>query len=72
MLEEILEKTTIKDIIPIIIISIAIVSFWRGIWGLMDLYIYPNNSLLSHSISVGIGLIVIIAITFYRRKGNKK
>lgn len=70
MLEQIFEKTTLKDLIPIIIASIAIVGFWRGIWGLMDMYIYPNNALMSNITSVVIGLIILIGIGLYKRKNN--
>lgn len=37
-------------------IAIAVVFFWRGVWGLMDLYIFPDNLTLSYIISLVIGL----------------
>lgn len=53
------KKRNLKTISYTILIAFAIVSFWRGIWGLMDLYLFPNNHTLSLWISVLIGLIVL-------------
>lgn len=71
MLEKIFEKTSIIDVFVIIITSLAIVGFWRGVWGLMDLYLFPKNPLLSLFISMILGLIILFAIALYK-KGNKK
>lgn len=68
MLEKIFEKTTTKDLIPIIIASIAIVGFWRGIWGLMDLYLFPKNTLISSLVSATIGLTILFGISFYKKR----
>ncbi len=40
-------------------IGISVVSFWRGAWGLMDIYFFPNNPTLSFSASFVIGFIVL-------------
>jgi hypothetical protein len=50
-----------------ILISFAVISFWRGLWGLMDLYIFPNNIELSLWTSIGIGLIILV-LTHYTTK----
>jgi len=42
-----------------LLIAIAIIMFWRGLWGLMDLYLFPENLTLSYSASVVLGLIII-------------
>ncbi len=44
-----------------IIIALAVVSFWRGAWGLLDIYLFPGNSELSLWISVIIGLVILKA-----------
>jgi len=72
MLERIFEKTDIKDILPIIIATIAIVGFWRGFWGLMDIYLFPQNKILSLTSSIILGLIIVISIAFYKREKPKK
>jgi hypothetical protein len=71
MLERIIEKTTIADAFIIFIAAFATVSFWRGIWGLMDLYLYPKDYKTSLIISVIIGLAVLFSIGFYKKRRKK-
>ena len=40
-------------------VGIAVVSFWRGTWGLMDIYLFPENPTLSFSASFLVGFIVL-------------
>ena len=42
--------------------AFALILFWRGIWGLMDIFVFPNNLIISYSLSViiGIGLLLLI------------
>ncbi|OGK20231.1 hypothetical protein A3C23_03295 [Candidatus Roizmanbacteria bacterium RIFCSPHIGHO2_02_FULL_37_13b] len=42
-----------------LIISTAVVGIWRGIWMLMDIFILPNDALLSAASSFSIGIIII-------------
>jgi len=46
----------IKRVTETLLIASGVVFFWRGAWGLMDLYIHPSNPLLSYLISVGLGI----------------
>jgi hypothetical protein len=57
-----------KQIIFAVVIGFAIIAFWRGIWGLLDIYLFPNNYALSLWLSVLIGLIILI-LTHYTAKG---
>lgn len=57
--KETTQKRNIKTISYTVLIAFAIVSFWRGVWGLMDVYLFPNNHILSLSISVLIGLVIL-------------
>lgn len=50
-----------------IIIGFAVIAFWRGLWGLMDIYLFPNNYTLSLWISMLIG-IAILLLTDYATK----
>jgi len=50
-----------------LVIATALVSVWRGIWGLMDVFIFPSNKLISVTISLVIGIIIFIVI-HYRLK----
>jgi len=47
-----------------IIIGFAVVSFWRGAWGILDTYLFPNNYSLSSWISFIMG-ITILLVTHY-------
>jgi hypothetical protein len=56
-----------KQILFAVLIAFAVVSFWRGVWGLLDEYLFPNNYELSLWISLFGGLIILIA-THYTTK----
>ncbi|MEW6222667.1 MAG: hypothetical protein AB1476_05095 [Candidatus Hadarchaeota archaeon] len=43
---------------------IAIVMVWRGLWGLMDIYLFPNNRKRSYWASFLIGFILISIFLF--------
>ena len=49
-----------NTILHSILIATAVVFFWRGSWGLMDLYLVPENQITSMVLSVVIGLIILI------------
>lgn len=53
------KKPTISKIL---LTAGAVVLFWRGAWGLMDLYIFPNHELLSYGISMllGVGILLVM------------
>lgn len=59
MVKKHVKKRRLKKVLYAVIIAFAIVSFWRGIWGLMDLYLFPNNYTLSLWVSVAIGLAIL-------------
>ena len=39
--------------------GLGIVLFWRGVWGLLDRYLFPNYELYSFLISLVIGVIIL-------------
>ena len=47
-----LTKKRLKDIIYTLLIAFAIISFWRGVWGLMDAHLFPGNKTLSFAVSI--------------------
>ncbi len=53
------KKLTKKSLIHVILIAVAVVLFWRGAWGLMDLYVFPGNELQSYIVSLVLGLIIL-------------
>lgn len=50
-----------KQILFALLIGLAVVTFWRGVWGLLDLYLFPNDMELSLWISVIVSIVVLIA-----------
>jgi len=40
---------------------LAVVSIWRGIWLLMDLYVFPSSPVLSSLVSIGAGIVLLLA-----------
>lgn len=52
-------KRTVKNVLRALVIAFAIVSFWRGVWGLMDVYLFPNNYVLSLWISLLVGIALL-------------
>lgn len=44
----------------IIIEFLGIIIVWRGIWGLLDLFIFPENPLLSYLTSIVLGFILLL------------
>ena len=50
-----------KQIIFALLIGFAVVSFWRGVWGLLDLYLLPNNQPVSLWISIIVGVVILTA-----------
>jgi len=63
MLEKIIKKTTGRDSLIIFLSATAVIAFWRGLWNLMDKYLFPGNFLLSQLTSIigGIFLLFIIS-----------
>ena len=55
------------QVICAIFIAFAVVSVWRGFWGLMDVYILPDNYHLSSWISLVVGLGILV-VTHYAVK----
>jgi hypothetical protein len=53
------EERTLKKVFFTILLGFAIIAFWRGAWGLMDIYLFPNNHVLSLWISVFLGIFIL-------------
>jgi hypothetical protein len=41
---------------------VGVVAMWRGLWQLMDIYLWPNNPKRSNWASLMIGFIVIVTV----------
>lgn len=45
-----------------LVLVIAVVMVWRGVWGLLDEYLLPQNPKLSYWISFIIGLVMLLIL----------
>ena len=45
--------------VNVIIVVIAIIAFWRGVWGLFDVILFPNSPFFSYIISIIIGAVIL-------------
>ncbi|MDP7282296.1 MAG: hypothetical protein QF475_01500 [Candidatus Undinarchaeales archaeon] len=51
---------TKHQILFTLIIIFAVISIWRGVWGLSDQYLLPSKPILSLWVSLLIGIIILI------------
>ena len=51
-----------------IVIAFAVISFWRGVWGLMDVYLFPDNYQLSLWVSLILGLVILMATHYVAKE----
>lgn len=43
-----------------LLIATAVISFWRGLWGMMDTYLFPEQEFLSYAVSILIGIVLLL------------
>ncbi len=55
-------------ILHILIVATAVVMFWRGIWGILDTYLLPDNTLLSYTISVFVAFGILYFDDFHLKE----
>jgi hypothetical protein len=48
-------------LLHVLLVGTAVVLFWRGAWGLIDLYLFPDNEVLSYisSLVLGVGILIL-------------
>jgi hypothetical protein len=63
MLEKILKQANLFDVFIIFVASVAIVGFWRGVWNLVDKFLFPGNFVLSQLISIVGGILLLIILS---------
>jgi uncharacterized membrane protein HdeD (DUF308 family) len=52
----------IANLLLYIIAVISVVAMWRGLWGLMDIYLWPDNRKRSNWASFIIGFVTIVVV----------
>jgi hypothetical protein len=53
------KKRSLKNILNVLILAFAVVVFWRGVWGVMDVLLFPNDYLLSSIASIVVGVVIL-------------
>ena len=54
-----MKKIYVKGTLYAVIIGFAVIAFWRGVWGLLDIFLFPNDYVLSLVSSLIIGVIIL-------------
>lgn len=53
------KETFSHHFVTVILTAVAVVFFWRGIWGLTDTFLFPSNSTLSYVVCIFFGLVIL-------------
>jgi RsiW-degrading membrane proteinase PrsW (M82 family) len=48
-----------KNFFYVLLIAIAMILVWRGVWDLVDMYLFPEHPVWSALISFFIGLVIL-------------
>ncbi|XP_019620178.1 PREDICTED: uncharacterized protein LOC109466790 [Branchiostoma belcheri] len=62
--QEILRWRWVDFLVTMLIIGPLTVAYWRGTWSLMNVYLFPNNDVISAWASFAIGTSVILMLNF--------
>ncbi|MCX6801968.1 MAG: hypothetical protein NT067_02535 [Candidatus Diapherotrites archaeon] len=53
-----------QKILLALVVGFSVVSFWRGVWGLLDHYLLPEDPVLSLWVSVIMGATILTVTGF--------
>ncbi|MFH1133648.1 MAG: hypothetical protein V1735_04095 [Nanoarchaeota archaeon] len=68
MFKKIFNMKSEHQVVFSVIIAFAVIAFWRGVWGLMDEYLFPDHYRLSLWISIAIGLGILIGTHYVTKE----
>ncbi|MEI8067365.1 MAG: hypothetical protein WCG91_00240 [Candidatus Shapirobacteria bacterium] len=60
MIKNIRKYLSKRKNLRIIIDFLGAIAIWWGIWGILDLFVFPENQLLSYIVSIVFGFILLI------------
>ena len=60
MIKDIRKFLNRRKNLAIIIDLLGAIAIWRGVWGIFDSFVFPNNKLLSYLISIILGIILVL------------
>ena len=55
-------RYTVDSAVSHFIIVPLVVQVWRGLWNILDIYIYPENLVLSYSVCLGVGYAAMVLL----------
>jgi len=55
-----------------IIVCISVVMVWKWIWDLLEIYVFPENPLLSNLICLGIWMVILLIDDWKLEELNEK
>jgi len=47
-----------------LVIVFAIIMLWRGVWGLLDTYLFPGSPIFSYLVGIGLGAVILYLDNF--------
>ncbi|NJD05282.1 MAG: hypothetical protein FIA97_02150 [Methylococcaceae bacterium] len=50
---------TVHPAVNALVVLLAIIMIWRGVWGLLDAYVFPGNPVLSNLVCLGMGALIL-------------
>ncbi len=50
---------TTRQVLYALLIGTSLIMVWRGVWGLLDIYFFPNDKTISLVLSVVIGILIL-------------
>lgn len=48
-----------KKVLYVLLVAVGMILVWRGVWDLVDMYVFLENPLLSALISLFVGLVIL-------------
>ena len=55
-------------LLHILIVAIAIVMLWKGIWSLLDAYLFPGNVLAGNLLSILVAFFILYLDDFHLKE----
>ncbi len=52
----------IGNLVLYLVAVVAVVAMWRGLWQLLDIYLWPNNPKRSNWASFIVGFVLIVVV----------
>ena len=52
----------LRTMVVLLLFSVGLIAWWRGVWDLLDIYIFPKRPILSNAVTVLLGGLLMIAL----------